>query len=306
MKASQDGGTPASPNRLKVGGQALPDGVLMRTDRAWAVARSNGSVTSGQLQAPLWSGVPVLRVLVGLTRALWLGLFRTGRKEGTSRTGRWPLVRAILAAEAAVLGLGLLLTRQRPPSWGRPLLDIGLWAAAVAAFRLAAPSEQWRYHGAEHKAVTAYERGVDLDDVESVLACPRVHPRCGSNLIVWLALCAPVVSRLPGAAQVVAVPVALAVIAEVVGAAARRPGALLSRLVLAPGAVLQAWVTTREPSADEQRVGCAALQTCLARHREVAGELPAAPAVAATVVATTAVAATVVAGADSMAVANHG
>jgi uncharacterized protein YqhQ len=177
------------------------------------------------------------------------------------------MLRALVAAETVVLGLGWLVARSRPPSWGHPLVEVGLWVAAVGAFRLVAPEAQWRYHGAEHKAVTAYERGVDLDDVDLVLACPRVHPRCGTNLIVWLALCAPLLSRLPGIARFAALPLALAVIAEILAAAARRPGRALARLVLAPGAAVQTWVTTKEPSPDEQRIGCAALQACLDRHR---------------------------------------
>ena len=49
--------------------------------------------------------------------------------------------------------------------------------------------------------MTAYERGLDLADVDSVLGCPRVHARCGTNLVVWLALWAPLISRLSGLAQ---------------------------------------------------------------------------------------------------------
>ena len=81
---------------------------------------------------------------------------------------------------------------------GHPVIEIGLWLATIAAFRLMSPAVQWRYHGAEHKAVTAYERGLDLGDVDSVLGCPRVHARCGTNLVVWLALGAPLISRLSG------------------------------------------------------------------------------------------------------------
>jgi hypothetical protein len=256
---------------LKVGGQALADGVLMRTDRAWAVARSDGAVVSGELSPPWWPRVPLGRVLGGLCRGLWLAFGRAGRRgEGGRRRGS-PMLRALLAAEATVLALTWLLGRARLPSWGHPLAGIGLWVAAIGVFRLVAPEVQWRYHGAEHKAVTAYERGVDLGDLGSVLACPRVHPRCGTNLVVWLALCAPLISRLPGVAQLAALPVALAIVAEVLTVSARHPGAPLSRLVLAPGAAVQRWVTTQEPSAAEQRVGCAALRACLDRHQEVVG-----------------------------------
>jgi hypothetical protein len=41
-------------------------------------------------------------------------------------------------------------------------------------------------------------------------------------------------------------------------------------VALTPGSALQFWVTTREPSASEQTIGCRALSACLARHHEVA------------------------------------
>jgi len=258
--------------RLKVGGQALPDGVLMRTARAWAIARADGTLVTGELPPPRWPKIPVLRVLAGLAQSLRLGLTRGGR--ATPRCGRrpggaWKLWRALAGAEGAVLGLDWLLGRVRPPDWQKPVITIGLWVVAIAVFRLSAPAAQWRYHGAEHKAVTAYEQGVELSDVGAVLGCSRLHPRCGTNLIVWLACLAPVLGRLPGLVQLAAVPLTVAVVAEVLTFAARWPDSFLSRTTVAPGRVLQAWVTTREPSASEQLVGCAALRACLARHDEV-------------------------------------
>ena len=42
----------------------------MRTERAWAVARADGSVVSGELAPPRWPKVPVLRVLASLVQGL--------------------------------------------------------------------------------------------------------------------------------------------------------------------------------------------------------------------------------------------
>jgi uncharacterized protein YqhQ len=261
-------GGPDSPKRLKVGGQALADGVLMRTERAWAVARADGSVVSGDLASPRWPKVPVLRVLASLGQGLWLGLGPARRpRQGRPRSYR--MLSALVGAEATALGLDWMIGRTHLAGWTHPLIVIGLWMATIGAFRLLAPQVQWRYHGAEHKAVTAYERGLDLADVDSVLGCPRVHARCGTNLVVWLALCAPLLSRLSGPAQVVALPVALAVVAELLTIAARNPGSLYAKVALAPGAAMQFWVTTREPSATEQAIGCRALSACLARHHQV-------------------------------------
>jgi uncharacterized protein YqhQ len=259
------------PKRLKVGGQALPDGVMMRTERAWAIARADGGVVTGELSPPRWPKVPVLRVLASLAQGLGAAVAGGVRRRRDGRKPNHRMLWALLGAEASVLSLSWLVSRVHPPRWGHPLIEIGLWGATIAAFRLMSPAVQWRYHGAEHKAVTAYERGIDLADVDSVLGCPRVHDRCGTNLVVWLALCAPLISRLPGVAQWVALPIGLAVIAEVLSMASRAPNSRLAKVALAPGSALQSWVTTREPSPSEQAVGCIALAACLARHEQALG-----------------------------------
>lgn len=39
------------------------------------------------------------------------------------------------------------------------------------------------YHGAEHKAINAHEAGVPMD-VEHVKHYSRLHPRCGTSLLI--------------------------------------------------------------------------------------------------------------------------
>lgn len=41
------------------------------------------------------------------------------------------------------------------------------------------------YHGAEHKTITCYEKGLDLT-VENARSCRRVHDRCGTTFIVFV------------------------------------------------------------------------------------------------------------------------
>lgn len=41
------------------------------------------------------------------------------------------------------------------------------------------------YHGAEHKTITCFERGMELT-VENARKCPRVHDRCGTTFIVFV------------------------------------------------------------------------------------------------------------------------
>src|SRR5919112_3390470 len=46
-----------------------------------------------------------------------------------------------------------------------------------------------RYHGAEHKAVAAYEKHGEVT-LQNARAASRVHPRCGTNILLYIILAA--------------------------------------------------------------------------------------------------------------------
>src|SRR5689334_5871043 len=69
----------------RVGGQALADGVFMRTGRAWAIARADGSVEVGTFPSSPLARIPVLRVIASLVPGLALGLKALLRPGGRGR-----------------------------------------------------------------------------------------------------------------------------------------------------------------------------------------------------------------------------
>src|SRR3954451_20311814 len=73
--------------RVRVGGQALADGVFMRTEKAWAIARADGSIEAGEVPSNPLHRIPVLRILVSLGVALPLGIAKglAGRRQGGRR-----------------------------------------------------------------------------------------------------------------------------------------------------------------------------------------------------------------------------
>ena len=259
---------------LRAGGQALADGVLMRTERAWAIARIDGTIETGELPGNRFAAVPVLRVIAGLGGALKLGIMKGMLRKGAgggarvrgSRRANRGFLFALLGAEAVVAGLGLWLGRLDVPQWGTVLLTVLPWIAVLGVIRLATAPSLWRFHGAEHKAVAAHERSLDLADTDSVLACPRVHNRCGTNLVFLLALLSLATVAVPTALQVPLFLVALGVTVELMSLAARWPQFLGSRVLLSGGRMLQRFVTTAEPTAAEQAVACRALSTALETH----------------------------------------
>ncbi|HUR19014.1 MAG TPA: DUF1385 domain-containing protein [Acidimicrobiales bacterium] len=264
--------------QVRVGGQALADGVLMRTDRAWAIARADGSVELGAVRPRTAAGVPVLRVVTALSGGLSLGMGRGLLGRGSGRRGVSAANRRFLYVIAGVELLSIALSFAFA---GTRLTGIASatalavpWLATLLVLRLAAPAALWRYHGAEHKAVTAYEAGLDIADVSSVMGSSRVHNRCGTNLVFLLMLVAGPLGDVPAVLQIPAVLLAIASAAEVVSLAARRPSAVAGRLLLAGGRGLQRWITTAEPTAAEQQVGCRALAACIAEHARLTAGAP--------------------------------
>lgn len=259
------------PSRPSVGGQALPDGVFMRTERAWAIARLDGSVEIGEMPANPMARVPVLRIVVGLFCAFGLATrgLRSRRtdNDAAKRSRRrclavfLPLI--VLGFASPDLGLGHATIVERL------VAEVAVLFASLAVLRVALPRSLWRFHGAEHKAVTAHEQLLDLDDVGAVLGASRVHNRCGTNLAFVMVVIAVPLVPLPLWLQVPAFLLAIGAVAEVLTAAAKRPAALFTRVVLSGGRMLQRVVTTAEPSPTEQRVGCRALSACLAEHERL-------------------------------------
>jgi uncharacterized protein YqhQ len=141
-----------------------------------------------------------------------------------------------------------------------------LWVAMLVVLRWVMPRHLLAFHGAEHKAVRAYEAGIDLGDVDAVLEMDRTHPRCGTHLLFWLAVATATPLPLPTGFHIVALVAFFGGWAEVLAVAARAPSARTSRALLAGGHALQRWVTTVEPDRAAQEIGCRALQACLAHH----------------------------------------
>ena len=269
---------------VRIGGQALADGVLMRTSKAWAVARDDGSVQVGAVRRSRLARVPVLRVLTGLVGAMRLAVGRgmlgrggdSARAAATRRRNRRFLL-ALLAVEGLGLAFSGIAGDEPSTLWGLLAVAVGPWVLAFALLRVVTPAALWRYHGAEHKAVAAYEAGVPMADLAGVLSSPRVHDRCGTNLVFLAMVGGVALVTLPAAVQLPAFALLLATAAEAVTLAARRPRFPLSRVVLAGGRALQRYVTTAEPTAAEQEVGCRALAACLAHHERLTGVVPASP-----------------------------
>ena len=258
-------------SEIKVGGQAFGDGVLMRTKRYWALVREDGSsefgsVTSWLDHHPRWN-VFFIRSII---------MFVEMMKFGLKTYSKIPAA----GGKKLLLWIGLYLAITLPLSmfvneWfgGGPLVygafQFFSFIAALWAISMGMTGRIWTYHGAEHKAVNAFEQGKDIEDVAAVQGCSRIHQRCGTNFAFLILVVTSLYFPYPGAGinALLAIPYtifALAMSLEMFRQLMRFPRFILSRVILFGGRLLQRFITTREPEDDQVVVASKALQLVLA------------------------------------------
>ena len=118
----------------------------------------------------------------------------------------------------------------------------------------------YMYHGAEHKTIFCYEKGLPLT-VENVRPQVRFHPRCGTSFMMLMLIVGIVVSMfirvdnlvLRTGLKLLTFPVVVGVGYELIKLAGRADN-LFTRVISAPGKWLQ-HITTREP--DDSMIECA-------------------------------------------------
>lgn len=129
------------------------------------------------------------------------------------------------------------------------------------------------YHGAEHKAINAYEQGVELVP-EKVAQCSIVHPRCGTAFLLIVMVISIFVFALVGdpplwvkiVSRIVLIPVIAGIAYEFLKFSAAHQENPFIRILIAPGLALQG-LTTREPDLSMLEVSIAALKKLLAEEQ---------------------------------------
>jgi len=255
-----------SDEKLRLGGMALRNGLLVHGPTHWAAAvRTRGgeiAVASGpkpDLGSTAAERVPGLRGVVKLAEAMAvIPLVKRALPEA-----RLPMQDAKTLGAMGAAALAGQAVR-------RAARSVAARETAVAAISLAPALMALRsgdlaaYHGVEHKAIAAYEDDGDAADAM------KEHDRCGSHLVAPMLTAGALGNvamrraglRGPAAEAVVGLgSAALAV--EVFAWSERHPGSALTRLLRRPGHEIQRAVGTREPTTEQLAVGRAALAEIL-------------------------------------------
>jgi len=257
---------PVPEDKLRLGGMALRNGLLVHGPTHWAAAvrTPSGELKVASGRKPSISGTAVERV-PGLRGVLKLGeamavipLVKRALPEA-----KLPMqdMRTLGTMGAAAVG-GQAIRRGRARTLGSEAA-VALVSLAPALMALGS-GDLAAYHGVEHKSIAGYEDG------EDAAAADKEHDRCGSHLVTPMLAAATlgnVAARragLKGPGAEVAVGLGSAAVAvELFAWSERHPDSGFAKLMRKPGYEIQRAIGTREPSEEQLEVGQAALEEIL-------------------------------------------
>ena len=249
--------------KIRLGGMALANGVLVHGPTAWACAirTEDGSLkvaAERKRHNATRINSPLLRGPVRLLDAVSI-LPRIRRSLPEAQLPfQQPAVLATMLGTATVVKLVRDSGNVGPAAQE---LVSGLLSVAPAAIALRG-SDVAAYHGAEHISIGTYEQGKPAE---------KEHGRCGSHLLGPLlattALGNVLASRAPAhlrmQARLGAQLLAVAASTEIFGWMVRNPEKRLARALAKPGHELQHRIATVQPTPAQIEVAEAALAACL-------------------------------------------
>jgi len=134
----------------------------------------------------------------------------------------------------------------------------------------------WAYHGAEHKAIYCYEKGLPLT-LENIRNQSSLHPRCGTSFLFIVMIVSILVFSFTSwdnllirfTLRIALLPVVVSISYEIIKLAGKYDN-FLTRIISAPGKALQRF-TTREPDDDMIEVAQRAIELVIPENdREAA------------------------------------
>ncbi len=264
---------------ITYGGQAVIEGVMMRGQKAFAVAMRapDGKIVVHQelldsIYRSKITKIPFVRGVILLWDALGLGMraltIAANTQTGEDQKIEGPVLYVTLGF-ALLFGVGLFfLLPAGMGSLAEKLLGWSVWWSNLAegVIRLGLligyiwligfmpdVKRLFAYHGAEHKTINAYEAGADLTPA-SVAHYSLEHPRCGTAFLLTLVLLSIIVFALLGplpvfwrlVSRVVLIPVLAGIALEYTRWTANHLKNPVVRWMIKPNLALQS-LTTREP-----------------------------------------------------------
>ena len=290
---------------MRVGGQAIMEGVLMRSPNFWGMAVRTPSGDM-DLRAERFRSVtrrsklfrlPIIRGALSLGETLWLGMkvltistnIALGEEEELSKkeiagTLVFALVLGfglfLLAPVLGTKGLGSLIgsSIQDPVLFNlvEGVIRIAIFVAYLLGITFLSKDIKrfFAYHGAEHKAIKVYERGEELIP-QNARKLDTSHVRCGTSFVLYVLVLSILIFSLLGVqgwlymlvSRIIVIPIVAGLAFEFIMWSARHQDSPLVRTLVWPGLQMQK-LTTREPSDDMVEVAMASLGKVLSMEKE--------------------------------------
>lgn len=278
---------------LSVGGQAVIEGVMMRSKDKVAIAVRNPKNKIESKIIPIKYGpttaklikIPIIRGVIMLWETLSLGFkalqysanVATGEEEDASFKEM-----ATLIIISAAFGVGLfilaplfltkLITKQNGLVFNLidGIIRIGILLSYLLIISLFADVRRiFQYHGAEHMAVATFEAKKKLI-VKNVRKYSRLHPRCGTNFLLIVFIVSIIVFSFVNSpsiavkffSRIILVPLIAGISYEFLKFGGKYNNNPIVMLFLLPGLGLQL-ITTRKPDDRQIEVAIASLKKAL-------------------------------------------
>lgn len=272
--------------RYQVGGQAVIEGVMMRSKHFWALAVRKPDRT---IYTKLFNDVSLtnknkvlgfmfIRGIIALIESMTLGFkalsysINEATEEEIKFSRREMIISVIIAVVFAV-GVFFIL----PTIIGRSfseffpnaivynllegLIRIGFFFAYILLVsQIKDIKRVFQYHGAEHKTIQAYENDEELKP-ENVRKYSTMHVRCGTSFLLIVMIVALLIFALLGKqpmiwriiSRILLIPVIAGISYELIRLASKFSKHKVINILFYPGLLIQK-ITTKEPDNDQIEV----------------------------------------------------
>ncbi len=291
----------------QVGGQAVVEGVMMRSVAHWAVAvrTPEGDIVVDDFAIRPWAAgrrwlqIPVVRGVIALGESMVIGMKAlsisaskaAGEDEETGEEGlgRVALALTVIVSLSLAVAIFFLLPLFITKSvfdfesgvafWAvEGLIELAIFVAYLWALSFMPDLRRvFQYHAAEHMAIHAYEAGEPIE-AHSASRFSQLHVRCGTAFLLIVMVVAILVFGAIGndhpfwvlvLVRIVCIPLIAGTSYEIIRWAGRNKQRGVVRAVMKPGLWLQ-HLTTRKPDIEHLEVSCVALNRVLEKERSPA------------------------------------
>ena len=297
--------------KISIGGQAVIEGVMMRSPQwlATAVRKPSGEIVYKKTKISSNRGklakIPFVRGAVSLFDALVMGIkeltFSANQSEAEEEEQITQKEAVMTTVVSLALGIGLFVVipsligsfvfsnNKIHSNLLEAVLRLVFFIFYIWVISFSKDVKRvYEYHGAEHKSIYAYENGLELTP-ENAKKFTTLHPRCGTSFLLIVMLisiivfsCMDFILPVPKdmvqkiiikvVLRVIMMPVIAGISYELQRYSSNHLDRCWVKLVAFPGLSLQR-ITTKEPDLDQLEVAIVAIKAALGEKVDNAREI---------------------------------